>query len=143
MNEALCIVTSLNLYEFSQVDNNEMGILIRRSEDSELYCDAYEEALRIIRISEEVRITLERVTAQADSEKSEEDEPIAKLTSSKLGQRLKLKTAELMDRLVSSGHLEMKDGKHHLTLKGKEAGGEFRTNSKYGPYFLWPQDFKP
>ena len=64
MNEELCIVTSLNLYEFSQVNNNEMGVLIRRSEDSELYRDAYEESQRIIRISEEVRITLERVTAQ-------------------------------------------------------------------------------
>jgi hypothetical protein len=32
LNEELCIVTSLNLYEFSQVNNNEMGILIRRGE---------------------------------------------------------------------------------------------------------------
>jgi len=33
MNENMCIVTSLNLYEFSQVNNNEMGILILRDED--------------------------------------------------------------------------------------------------------------
>lgn len=143
MNEELCIVTSLNLYEFSQVNNNEMGVLIRRSEDSELYRDAYEESQRIIRISEEVRITLERVTAQTESEKTEVDEPSAKLTSSKLGQRLKLKTAELMDKLVAAGHLEIKDGKHHLTPQGKGAGGEFRMSSKHGPYFLWPQDFTP
>ena len=143
MNEELCIVTSLNLYEFSQVNNNEMGVLIRRSEDSELYRDAYEESQRIIRISEEVRITLERVAAQTESEKSEEDEPATKLTSSKLGQRLKLKTAELMEKLVTSGHLEIKDGKHHLTPKGKDAGGEFRMSPKHGPYFLWPQDFNP
>ena len=26
LNEELCIVTSLNLYEFSQVNNNEMGV---------------------------------------------------------------------------------------------------------------------
>ena len=51
MNEEMCIVTSLNLYEFSQVNNNEMGILVNRSEDSQLYKDAYEEAQRIIRIS--------------------------------------------------------------------------------------------
>ena len=36
------VVTSLNLYEFSQVNNNEMGILIRRGEDGQLYKDAYE-----------------------------------------------------------------------------------------------------
>ncbi|AFL72227.1 phospholipase D family protein [Thiocystis violascens] len=143
MNEELCIVTSLNLYEFSQVNNNEMGVLIRRSEDADLYRDAYEESQRIIRISEEVRITLERVAAQGDVEKTDEHEPTAKLTSSKLGQRLKLKTTELMGKLVSLGYLEIKEGKHFLTSKGKDSGGEFRMSPKHGPYFLWPQDFKP
>lgn len=67
MNENMCIVTSLNLYEFSQVNNNEMGVLIQRSEDGQLYKDAYEEAQRIIRISDEVRISLERVPTEADA----------------------------------------------------------------------------
>src|SRR5690606_15940224 len=67
MNEELCIVTSLNLYEFSQVNNNEMGILIRRSEDGELYKDVAEEAQRIIRISDEVRISLERVSSEPEA----------------------------------------------------------------------------
>jgi len=75
LNEELCIVTSLNLYEFSQVNNNEMGVLIRRSEDSELYRDAYEECQRIIRISEEVRIALERVATQAEAENRKETSP--------------------------------------------------------------------
>ena len=66
LNEEMCIIASLNLYEFSQVNNNEMGVLIRRSEDSELYRDAYDEAQRIIRISEEVRISLERVANNSD-----------------------------------------------------------------------------
>jgi phosphatidylserine/phosphatidylglycerophosphate/cardiolipin synthase-like enzyme len=66
LNEELCIITSLNLYEFSQVNNNEMGILIRRADDGQLYKDAYEEAQRIIRISDEVRISLERVANPPD-----------------------------------------------------------------------------
>ena len=68
LNEEMCIVTSLNLYEFSQVNNNEMGVLIRRADNSELYRDAYDEAQRIIRVSEEVRITLERVTSDSDQQ---------------------------------------------------------------------------
>lgn len=56
LNEEMCIVTSLNLYEFSQVNNNEMGVLISRAEDAELYREAYDEAQRIIRVSDEVRI---------------------------------------------------------------------------------------
>lgn len=140
LNEEFCIITSLNLYEFSQVNNNEMGVLIRRSDDGELYRDAYEEAQRIIRVSEEVRISLERV-AQDEEGKGDEDDGGSKLTSSKLAQKLGLKTGELLDRLTASGHLDMKDGKHFLTAKGKDAGGEFR-GSKYGTYFLWPDAFR-
>lgn len=40
LNEELCIIGSLNLYEFSQVNNNEMGVLIERGSDIELYKDA-------------------------------------------------------------------------------------------------------
>jgi len=141
MNEQLCIITSLNLYEFSQVNNNEMGVLIRRLDDVELYREAYEEAQRIIRVSEEVRISLERVAQDADS-KVEDEEQTTKLTTSKLASKLGCKTNELLDRLVAGGCLELKDGKHFLTAKGKELGGEFR-GSKFGPYFLWPEAFKP
>jgi phosphatidylserine/phosphatidylglycerophosphate/cardiolipin synthase-like enzyme len=136
LNEELCIITSLNLYEFSQINNNEMGVLIRRSDDAELYRDAYEESQRIIRISDEVRISLERVASEPEG-KAETDETSEKLTSSKLAQKLGLKTSELIEKLVICGHLEAKEGKHYLTAKGKEAGGEFRLSPKFGPYFLW------
>jgi len=147
LNEELCIVTSLNLYEFSQVNNNEMGILIRREQDPELYRDAYEEAQRIIRISDEIRISMERVATpqSASSEEVEHDvgkedgDTVGKLTTSKLARKLGLKTAELTDKLLASGHLELKSDKPHLTEKGKEAGGEFRMSPRFGNYFLWPE----
>lgn len=144
LSEELCIVTSLNLYEFSQVNNNEMGVLIRRSEDNELYKDAYEEAQRIIRISDEVRITLERVANEAEKTEANNDgdESVGKITSSKLAQKCGMKTGEFIEKLVASGHLEAREGKHYLTVKGKEAGGEFRMSPKFGPYFLWPELFK-
>ncbi len=141
LNEELCIITSLNLYEFSQINNNEMGVLITRSDDAELYKDAYEEAQRIIRISDEVRISLERVTTESE-EKHESDESTGKLTSSKLAQKLGVKTNDFIEKLVASGHLEARDGKHYLTAKGKEVGGEFRMSPRFGSYFLWPENFK-
>ncbi len=145
MNEELCIVTSLNLYEFSQINNNEMGILIRRADDVDLYKDAYEEAQRIIRISEEVRISLERVhnENEANSEaKSESEDVVDKLTTSKLAQKLGMKTNDLLERFISIGYLDARDGKHYITAKGKDAGGEFRMSQKYGPYFIWPDSLK-
>ena len=147
LNEEMCIITSLNLYEFSQVNNNEMGVLIQRSEDNELYRDAYDEAQRIIRVSDEVRISLERVIDEASEKESAtagDDATDAntpeKLTSSKLALKLGIKTHDLMDKLVQTGLLEPRDGKHYITAKGKEVGGEFRMSPKFGPYFLWPQD---
>ena len=142
MNEELCIITSLNLYEFSQVNNNEMGVLIHRSDDADLYKDAYEETQRIIRISEEVRISLERVSNDEDESKVDSEESAGKVTSSKLAQKLGIKTHDFIEKLVSSGHLELRETKHYLTQKGKESGGEFRMSSKFGPYFLWPENFK-
>lgn len=147
MNEEMCIVTSLNLYEFSQVNNNEMGILIRRAEDSQLYKDAYEEAQRIIRISDEVRISLERVTSEPGVADQEADKGIEgeaagdKLPSGKLAQKLGVKTAQLLDRATEQGYLVQSGDKHVLAPKGEKAGVEFVAKGRFGPYFLWPQDF--
>jgi len=151
LNEELCIVTSLNLYEFSQVNNNEMGILIRRGEDADLYRDAYEEAQRIIRISDEVRISMERVPSSEESPEELESTTASdaegeagdgsKLTSSKLARKLGLKTQDLLDKLATAGLMEVRDGKHYLTEAGKQAGGEFRMSPRFGPYFLWPESF--
>ncbi len=143
LNEELCIVTSLNLYEFSQVNNNEMGVLISRSEDPTLYKDAYEEAQRIIRVGDEIRTTIERVTKDKDEEDAAKTDGGGKLTTSKLALKLGLKTAELQEKLTQAGYLENRDDKKHLTAKGKAAGGEFRFSPKFGPYFLWLEDFKP
>jgi phosphatidylserine/phosphatidylglycerophosphate/cardiolipin synthase-like enzyme len=149
MNEELCIITSLNLYEFSQVNNNEMGILIQRSEDAQLYKDAYEEAQRIIRISEEVRISMERVVvepiaASFVADTGDEGEAANdKLPSGKLAQKLGMKTADLLSRATEQGYLVLNGEKHLLTPKGEKAGVEFVAKGRFGPYFLWPQDFHP
>ncbi|MGP1691386.1 MAG: phospholipase D-like domain-containing protein [Giesbergeria sp.] len=150
MNEEMCIITSLNLYEFSQVNNNEMGILIERSDNSQLYKDAYEEAQRIIRISDEVRISIERVASNETDASSTKGVDAAindgeassgdKIPSSKLAQKFGLKTAQMLDRATDLGYLTQQGDKHTLTAKGEQAGVEFVAKSRFGPYFLWPQD---
>ncbi len=44
MNEDVALITSMNLYEFSQIHNDEWGILVSRHEDEELYQDILDEA---------------------------------------------------------------------------------------------------
>lgn len=139
LNESACIITSLNLYDFSQINNNEMGILVTRHDDSDLYKEAYEEAQRIIRISDEVRMSLEKVVKEEPEEDNASSE---KLTTSKLAQKFGTKTNDLLERLVKLGYLETRNGNKYITSKGKEAGGEFRMSQKFGPYFLWPEDIQ-
>ena len=136
LNEQNCIISSLNLYEFSQVNNNEMGVLIERAKDGELYNDAYEEALRLIRVSDEVRINLEKIAPEEDKDDAADGN---KLTSSKLAAKHGIKTPELIEKLVNAGLLEIREDKHYLTENGKKFGGEFKFSSKFGVYFLWPE----
>jgi phosphatidylserine/phosphatidylglycerophosphate/cardiolipin synthase-like enzyme len=144
LNEESCIITSLNLYEFSQVNNNEMGVHISRNDDTEMYKDAYEEAQRIIRISDEIRISLEKVEKPIVDQSAVNDEPAkeghAKLTTSKLALKHKVKTPDLLEKLTSTGYLTQEGEKHTLTEKGKEAGGEFKYSKRFGPYFIWPEE---
>lgn len=150
LNENECIITSLNLYEFSQVNNNEMGVLIDRNDDAKLYADTYEEAQRIIRISDEVRMSLEKVATSDDKTVSPvavtTDEPVpvietakpnyTKLTTAKLAKDLGLKTQELNDKLLEMGYLEDKEGELVLTDAGSVAGG-ISKRGKFGEFCLW------
>jgi len=61
LNEGEAILTSMNLYEFSQVNNHEMGVYVTRAAEPELYADILNEARRLIRISDEIRVTVEKV----------------------------------------------------------------------------------
>ena len=149
LNEENAIVTSLNLYEFSQINNNEMGILIRRDDDAELYKDTYEEAQRIIRISDEVRISMERVSS-TDSETTltnestdNDDAGIAsndtqKISTSKIAAKHGMKTTEWLAKAVEAKLLTTEGGRHYLTPAAKQAGVEFVAKSRFGAYFLWP-----
>lgn len=137
-------MTSLNLYEFSQVNNNEMGVLLTKAEDGQVFIDAYEEAQRIIRISDEIRISLDEV--HAEKPEASADTTISnsgnKLTSGKLAAKFQLRAAELHEKMTSKGWLELKDnGRHYLTAQGRAVGGEFKSN-QYGGYFLWPEDLE-
>lgn len=78
LNENEAIITSMNLYEFSQVNNNEMGVYIEKSTDPELYKDIYNEAQRLIRISDEIIVSVEKATV-----KEKQAEKILEKTSDK------------------------------------------------------------
>lgn len=64
INDNEAIITSMNLYEFSQLNNNEMGIHITKESDPELYKDTYDEVQRLLTISEELRVTVQKIDSK-------------------------------------------------------------------------------
>lgn len=69
ISEDAAIITSMNLYEFSQVNNEEMGILVIKEDDPNLYDKIYQEARRLVRVSDEVELSVKKVPRTNDDEK--------------------------------------------------------------------------
>lgn len=133
LNEHLCVITSLNLHLFSQQNNNEMGVMIKRASDHQLYADVSAEVDRLIRISESTLTDRENLVLESPATEYE------KLTTAKLAKRRGIDSQKMQEKLRALGYLELRDGgKTYLTVAGKEAGGEFRFRK--GPYFVWPVD---
>jgi len=135
-NEHAAIITSMNLYDFSQQNNNEMGVYIDRETEPELYRETYDEAQRLIRVSDQVRLAAEKVHEPKPAEEYD------KLPTSKLARQLGVSTADLLNRLVAVGLLEMDGAQHRISDAGKAAGGEFKFSKRHGAYYLWPRDLK-
>lgn len=51
-NETEAIITSMNLYAFSEVNNHEMGVHLLKSEDPQIFNEILEEVNNLLRISE-------------------------------------------------------------------------------------------
>ena len=66
LNEKEAIVTSMNLYDFSQVNNYEMGIYIEKNNDNELYDEIYKEVNRLIRASDEIKVSVSKIPDTSD-----------------------------------------------------------------------------
>jgi len=139
MNEQAVIITSMNLYEFSQLNNDEMGVLILREEEPALYKDVYDEVQTLIRSSDQVKLAAAEVK---DAPKTAANTEYEKLTTSKLAKARGVATAEFTGQLIAAGLLVHENDMYKLTDAGKAAGGEFMFSKRTGPYFLWSKDLK-
>lgn len=66
LNEDKALLTSMNLYEFSEKNNDEMGVLVSYEEDRELYEDILQEAKRLLERSQPGRVMFARVEPAED-----------------------------------------------------------------------------
>ena len=55
-NEVKMVITSMNMYEFSEKNNREMGVLIDRNKDKDLFDKAVAETVSIIQSAEQIAL---------------------------------------------------------------------------------------
>jgi phosphatidylserine/phosphatidylglycerophosphate/cardiolipin synthase-like enzyme len=144
LNETLCLITSLNLHLFSQQNNNEMGVMIKRATDHQLYADVSAEVNRLLRISEPTHEDRENLVLEPLSmERTRElTATYSKLTAKNLALRLGVKTRVLVNKLIGQGLVQIRDGQSQLTELGKRAGGETMFSEKKGEFIVWPADLR-
>ena len=138
LTEKACIVTSMNLIEFSQQNNDEMGILILSDQDRDLYEEAASEVGLIVRGSRETNLDREDlVLTNAPVPARKRLREFEKLSTSKLARKLGIKTTALYQMLIGRGLVKKTGDNERLTPLGKQAGGQ-EVPSKNGSFVVWP-----
>jgi phosphatidylserine/phosphatidylglycerophosphate/cardiolipin synthase-like enzyme len=148
INENEAIVTSMNLYSFSQQNNDEMGIYVTKEDDKDLYNDILNDAQRLLNISEEIRISVKKVDKEIEKQS---EKTISKIIKTKENSKSKLLTTKELSKLTglssrkvnswfTNKKLMFKKEDDWITTKiGKEIGG-IEKNGQYGKFIVWPED---
>ncbi len=148
LNESEAIVTSMNLYSFSQQNNDEMGIHVTKQNDPDLYNDILNEVQRLLTISEEIRISVKKIDKNEDiqSEKIVKDFKKMKnpsnsklLKTGELATLTGLSSKKINDWFKEKKLMYKKDNDWITTKRGKEIGGIEKTN-QYGKFVIWPKE---
>lgn len=147
LNENQAIVTSMNLYSFSQQNNDEMGIHVTKEKDPDLYKDIYEEAQRLLTISKEIRVTVKTIEKEVESKiapqpKSSEQKGSSKsklLTTKEISQETGKSSRTINAWFVDNKLMYKKEDDWLITKKGKENGGVSKEG-QYGKFIVWPTE---
>jgi len=148
-NEKEAIITSMNLYMFSQQNNVEMGIYISKEKDEDLYKQIATEVDRIKRGSEHRTISVQKVEKEKteqykeDSKKQEYAVPTKTnftgkyLSATALSKELGISSKDLTNKIEKLNWIEKKNDEWVLTSLGKSKGAEIKKG-QYGDYIAYP-----
>lgn len=148
LNEHEAIVTSMNLYSFSQQNNDEMGIHVTKENDADLYNDIYQDVQRLLNISDEIRVTVKKVDKEVEKklentfQKVQNNTNASKsklLTTKELSQLTGLSSRKVNSWFTDNKLMYKKEDDWITTKRGKEAGG-VEKSGQYGQFVIWPED---
>ena len=149
-NEKEAIITSMNLYMFSQQNNVEMGIYISKEKDEELYKQVATEVDRIKRGSEHRTISVQKVENQKIE--TPKEQPVAKtaetaktrpfdgkyFSATALSKEIGISSKDLSYKIEKLKWIEKKNDEWALTETGK-INGALMKKGQYGEYIAYPE----
>jgi phosphatidylserine/phosphatidylglycerophosphate/cardiolipin synthase-like enzyme len=149
-NEKEAIITSMNLYMFSQQNNVEMGIYISKEKDEDLYKQVATEVDRIKRGSEHRTISVQKVEnkktetliVQAPIKTEDVFKPVSVdgkyLSATALSKELGISAKDLNHRIEKLKWIEKKNDEWVITGLGKNKGAQMKKG-QYGEYIAYPE----
>jgi len=154
LNEKKMIISSMNLYEFSQQNNREMGILIEREieADRPVYEDAWKDIESILNNATDFsyveapkeigKIKSERTYSNPPKQETVAPPPTTfkgkYLSATALSKELGISAKDLQYKLEKLKSIEKKNDEWLLTNIGKRKGAELKKG-QYGDYIAYPE----
>jgi phosphatidylserine/phosphatidylglycerophosphate/cardiolipin synthase-like enzyme len=152
LNEKKMIISSMNLYEFSQQNNREMGILIERDVEADrlVYEDAWKDIESILNNATDfsyVEAPKEIVKEKNETKVSipTKQETVAPtsfkgkyFSATALSKELGISAKDLQNKFEKLKWIEKKNDEWVLTSLGKSQGAEIKKG-QYGDYIAYPE----
>ena len=154
LNEKKMIITSMNLYEFSQQNNREMGILIEREieADRPVYEEAWKDIESILNNATDFSYVeapkeIGKVKSETMYSNPPKQETVALqpttfkgkyLSATALSKELGISAKDLQYKFEKLKWIEKKNDEWILTSLGKSKGAEMKKG-QYGEYIAYPE----
>ena len=164
INDTKLIITSMNFYEYSMINNKEMGVIYDTSDKADL--DIYNDALKYveliddnsddkpfelnikydtsnskknnnIQIAEKAEIS---AVPELESYKLPKDYSGSKLlTTKEISQKSKMSSQKINSWFVDNKLMYKKEDDWFATKRGNELGAQQKEGA-YGKFIVWPED---
>jgi phosphatidylserine/phosphatidylglycerophosphate/cardiolipin synthase-like enzyme len=155
INDTKMIITSMNFYDFSMMNNKEMGILIDNSlpEDIEVYNDAWSEIDFIEKTSKPFDFVSKPISSTSPEKSVKETKEANKpellsqptlnytgkyLSATALSKEIGVSSKDLIQKIEKFNWIEKKNEDWVLTSLGKSKGAEMKRG-QYGEYIAYPE----
>ena len=154
-NDTKMIITSMNFYDFSMMNNKEMGILIDKTvpEDLTVYNDAWSEIDFIEKTSKPFDFVSNPVTSVTPIKNEVKTEPKIEITANQkvngfdgkylsataLSKELGLSSKELNSLFEKLNWITRKNDDWAITSLGERKGAVIKKG-QYGEYIAWPDN---